>query len=116
MFVDVVVAASMAHSIVRLPEFKKFVGALRPNYKLPETRAIKKIQLVKKEKLLEQLKNSISIRCQCATLSADGWSAYSKSYFGLLLHFIDAVTLEMVIFFDNIIYINIWDKNIKIII
>lgn len=75
---------------------KEFVSKLRPGYTLPEGRTIHKIQATKKKDLQENLKVYVKKNCVVGTLSADGWSRFSRSYFALLLHFIDVMTLEPV--------------------
>ena len=96
LYVDAIVETSLCHSWGRNRSAKEFVSALRPGYKLPETRKIKEIQIDKRANLLVQLKEYFWRSCASGTLSADGWSAFSKSYFALLLHYIDFNTLEPV--------------------
>lgn len=95
-FVKVIVANTLPHSLVRSPELKRFISMVSPQYKLPETRHIKKIERDEKSKLQTELIDLIKSSCQCATLSADGWSAHSKSFFALLIHFIHPDTMELV--------------------
>jgi hypothetical protein len=95
-FVKVIVANTLPHSLVRSPELKRFISMVSPQYKLPETRQIKKIERTEKSKLQTELIHLIKSSCQCATLSADGWSAHSKSFFALLIHFIHPDTMELV--------------------
>ena len=90
---DVLVSNSLPHSLVRSKELKQFVASLRPGYKLPETRSITKIIHSKRANILLSLKAYVKDCCLVGTLSADGWTSYSRSYFSLLLHFVDMQTL-----------------------
>jgi hypothetical protein len=110
-FVKVIVANTLPHSLVRSSEFKKFISLVNPQYKLPETRQIKKIEKAEKNKLQTELIHLIKSSCQCATLSADGWSAHSKSFFALLIHFVHPDTMDLVRIFFVLFIVNILTRE-----
>jgi hypothetical protein len=94
LYVDAVVDTSLCHSWGRSSKVKEFISALNPGFKLPETRKIKSIMEEKKTDLMSNMRVYLSKSCATGTLSADGWSAHSKSFFALLLHYVDFTSME----------------------
>lgn len=93
---EAVVDTSLVHSWGRSRKVKEFISSLNPGYSLPETRKIKEIMVQKKADLQLNLKEHLTKYCVAGSLSADGWSAHSKSYFALLLHFTNFQSSEQV--------------------